>query len=384
MPGFPHVGASVEAMKGSVFSALAHRLKTYTGPVYPLHVGDTWMEPAQGCRMQDFSVTEYPGMHRYSNPHGRADLLDAIVRVKSEQMESELSTRQVLVSAGATGGLGAVLGSILSPGDEVMILAPYWPLIAGIVRSFRGTPVMVPIMGEVNNQREFEAQLESYRTERTVAVYFNSPNNPSGELMAPGWMEVLAGWARQTNCWILSDEVYDLYVYQGRHTYMHGFAPERTFSSFSFSKAYGMAGNRCGFVIGPENIMGYAQKISTHSFYSTPTAAQMAAHAALTTRSGAEWVERARMKYWELGQWAAERLQVPSPKGGTFLFMDIAQALDERGLVPFLEACVDRGLLVGPGPSFGPYPTHIRLCFTSVEPHRMKEGVNILAELLGR
>ena len=384
MPGFPHVGASVEAMKGSVFSALAHRLKTYEGPVYPLHVGDTWMEPAEGCRMEDFQVSNHPGMHRYSNPHGRPDLLHAIAEVKGTQMGCELSMRQILVSAGATGGLGAVLGSILSPGDEVMILAPYWPLIAGIVRSFRGTPVLVPVMGQVEDEQGLEKQLEAYRSERTVAVYFNSPNNPTGELMPASWMATVADWARKTGCWILSDEVYDLYVYEGRHTYMHGFAPERTFSSFSFSKAYGMAGNRCGFVIGPEEIMSYAQKISTHSFYSTPTASQMAAHAALTTDAGSQWVERARTKYKELGRWAAERLQVTPPKGGTFIFMDIADALDEGGLVPFLETCVDRGLLVGPGPSFGPYPTHIRLCFTSIEPERMKEGVNLLAELLGR
>ena len=384
MPVFPNVGESVEAMKGSVFSALAHRLKTYEGPVYPLHVGDTWMEPAVGCRMEDFQVSEHPGMHRYSNPHGRPDLLDAIARVKGEQMGCELSTRQILVSAGATGGLGAVLGSILSPGEEVLILAPYWPLIAGIVRSFRGIPVLVPITGAVTDEAELEAQLERYRTERTVAVYFNSPNNPTGELMPESWMSVIAEWARKRGYWILSDEVYDLYVYEGQHTYMHNFAPERTFSSFSFSKAYGMAGNRCGFVIGPEDVMGYAQKISTHSFYSTPTASQMAAHAALTTQSASDWVQAARAKYAELGRWAAGRMGVPAPKGGTFLFMDIADSLDERGLVPFLEQCVDRGLLVGPGPSFGPYPTHIRLCFTSIEPERMKEGVNLLAELLGR
>ena len=99
---------------------------------------------------------------------------------------------------------------------------------------------------------------------------------------------------------------------------MHTLAPERTFSSFSFSKAYGMAGNRCGFVVGPKAMMKYAQKISTHSFYSTPTAAQLAAHAALTTQAGRDWVNTARVRYAELGQWAAKRLGVPQPDGGTF------------------------------------------------------------------
>ena len=91
-------------------------------------------------------------------------------------MDCELSTRQVLVSAGATGGLGAVLGSILSPGDEVMIPGTVLALSRALCGHF-GVRRNLPIMGEVNTEREFEAQLESYRTERTVAVYFNSPNN---------------------------------------------------------------------------------------------------------------------------------------------------------------------------------------------------------------
>jgi len=384
MPHYPQVGQAVKGMKGSVFSALAHRLKQYSGPVYPLHVGDTWMEPAIQCRMEDLRVSEHPGMHRYSNPHGRPELLDAIVDVKSKQMGCSLEPQQVLVTAGATGGLGAVLGAIVSPGDEVLILAPFWPLIAGIVRSFRGTPVIVPITGHVLDVDGLLDQLDAYRTDKTVAVYFNSPNNPTGEVIPRLWMEAIAEWSRRNDCWILSDEVYDLYVYEGRHCYMYTLAPERTFSSFSFSKAYGMAGNRCGFIIGPSTALGYAQKISTHSFYSTPTASQLAAHAALTTKAGADWVETARAKYAELGVWAANRLKVAAPKGGTFIFMDVSEALDEGGLMPFLEKCVENGLLVGPGPSFGPYPTYIRLCFTSIEPTRMKQGVSLLAELLGR
>ena len=61
----------------SVFSSLAHRLASHRGEVYPLHVGDTWLEPADGCRMQDLTVEDHPGMHRYAPPHGMAPLLDA-------------------------------------------------------------------------------------------------------------------------------------------------------------------------------------------------------------------------------------------------------------------------------------------------------------------
>ncbi|MGB5817133.1 MAG: pyridoxal phosphate-dependent aminotransferase, partial [Thermoanaerobaculia bacterium] len=78
MPRHPQVSPSVASMPGSVYSALAHRLASYEGEVYPLHIGDTWMEPAVGCRMQDLTVEEYPGMHRYSSPQGLRGLLEAI------------------------------------------------------------------------------------------------------------------------------------------------------------------------------------------------------------------------------------------------------------------------------------------------------------------
>ena len=95
-------------------------------------------------------------------------------------------------------------------------------------------------------------------------------------------------------------------------------------------------------------------------------------------------METAREKYGELGRQAASRLGVPAPEGSTFLFLDVGSRLDERGLLGFLEDCADRRLLVAPGPSFGPYPNHIRVCFTSAEPEVVLRGIEVLASLLGR
>ena len=77
MPRHPDFSYTVSEISGSVFSALADRLTTHTGEVYPLHVGDTWMEPAEGCRMEDLRVADHPGMHRYAVPQGLPKLLEA-------------------------------------------------------------------------------------------------------------------------------------------------------------------------------------------------------------------------------------------------------------------------------------------------------------------
>ncbi|UCE02849.1 MAG: pyridoxal phosphate-dependent aminotransferase [Candidatus Latescibacterota bacterium] len=351
--------------------------------MYPLHVGDTWLEPAVGCRMQDLRVEEHPGMHRYAAPQGMPALLDAIVARSATRTRVPTERSDVLIAAGATGALGAVVGALVDPGDEILLLAPYWPLIQGIVRCFHATPVDVPFIGEVDSPTSAVEAVRRHQTSRTVAVYISTPNNPTGRTIPPDWVEALARWAASQDLWILSDEVYEDYLYEGEHVYCRTLEPQRTLSVHSFSKAFGMAGNRCGYVVGPAQIVGELCKVSTHSFYSTPTASQIAALRALDGRGDA-WIQRAKPLYRQLGVRAAERLGQSPPQGSTFLFFDVAPQLGPRGLMGFLEGCAQRGLFLAPGPSFGPYPTHVRLCFTSAPPDVVERGIETLAQILGR
>ena len=383
MPRFPEHAPSLAAMKGSIYSAFAPRLRTFEGETYPLHIGDTWMEPARGCRMQDFTVADHPGMHRYTTVHGHVGLLEATAARVASRTGIRTTTDNVLITAGATGGLSACVGALLRPGDEVLILAPHWPLIAGIVRTFHGKPVQVPFIGDVFDRESAFACVREAISARTVAVYVNTPNNPTGTVLPVDQLEGVVEAARAADLWLLSDEVYEDYVYQGSHTYLRTLAPERTLSAYSFSKAFGMTGNRVGYVVGPEDTVAAARKVSTHLYYSTPTASQLAAVAALEG-PGDAWVSRARRLYADMGARAAARLGVPAPQGSTFLFVDVSEHLDDSGLTGFLERCVARGLLVAPGTSFGPYPNHIRVCFTSAEPDRGDRGFEELAKLLGR
>jgi len=388
MPRFPRSAKHLAEIPPSVYSGLAHRLDRFAGETYPLHVGDTWMEPPEGCRMEDLHVAEFPGMHRYAPVHGLPALLDAILERERQKTGVTLERDNVLVVAGATGGLGAVAGALLEPGDEVLILAPYWPLIEGIVRSFHGVPVAVPVDFDGEPPASLVARLEARRTSRTAALYFSTPNNPSGRILPRAWVEALVEWAAVKDLWILADEVYEPFVYSGEHTRALALAPERTFLAQTFSKCYGMAGNRCGYMVGPIALMAELRKVATHTFYSTPTAAQLAAVRALAG-PGDAWAAAARDQYAATGRAAAERLGVPAPEGSTFLFFDVADDLNARGLAgrglgPLLEACVERGLLIAPGSSFGPFPTHVRLCYTAVEPKRALRGVEVLVQLLGR
>jgi N-succinyldiaminopimelate aminotransferase len=219
--------------------------------------------------------------------------------------------------------------------------------------------------------------------ERSIALYLSTPSNPTGRLIPRAWLEALAELARRRDLWLISDEVYEDFVYRGEHCSIGQFAPERTLSVFSFSKAYGMAGNRVGYLVGPAASVGEALKVSTHTSYHAPTAGQLAALRAL--QSGGAWLARAREAYRAVGEGVAATLGVPPPEGSCFFFLDVRAQLGERKLLGFLEDCLEDGVLLSPGSSSGrDYPEWVRLCFTAAPPERTLEAARLLAKRLGR
>jgi len=333
--------------------------------------------------MEDLSCEAYPGMHRYAPVRGMPMLLEAIASRVTRRSGLSTSPDNVLVSAGATGGLSTVVGTLVAPGEDVLILAPFWPLIAGIVSTFHGTPIPVPFFDRVQTASDVLGILKEAITPKTVAIYLNSPNNPTGKVLPHAFVEEVVKFAQIHDLWVFSDEVYEDYVYRGVHVATGSFDQDRVLSTYSCSKAFGMAGNRCGYVVGASDVIGQLSKISTHTFYSTPTASQIAATRVLQG-PGDDWIGRMKPQYQQAGDMAARTLNVPPPEGSTFLFMDIEEALAGRSLDAFLEGCANLGLLVAPGPIFGPYPTCIRVCFTAAPPDVTQRGIKLLAELLTR
>lgn len=399
MARFPAVSTATQRLTGSVFSRLAHRIAAIHGERYPLHVGDTWLEPPPGARMQDLTEAEHPGLHTYPPPTG----LPALIARVAEQ--HGVSEDQVLITTGATGAWHAAATTLLDPGDEVLVPAPYWPLFPGIVKAARATPVAVPFFDESGflpggdrpaplSPSEAVARVAAHVTDHTAVLYINSPSNPTGVVLSPAVLEALAAFARERGLWIWSDEVYALYAYEGEAVPIARFAPERTLSAYSFSKAHGLAGCRVGYLIVPPGLRPDVRKMAMHTVYSVSKPSQLAALAILDPAVGPPWVESARGAYQAVGNAVADLLGVQRPHGGTFVFVDVAAGLDadvleregeDAALHDFLVRCIDRGLVLAPGSASGPmYRHHVRLCFTSAAPEVVMRGARILAELIGR
>ncbi len=378
MPRPPSIATATGAMPGAVFSPIADKMRAAPAGLCPLHVGDTWLPAFPGGRMEELREADHPDMHRYCETRGLPQLIDALVDKLRRVNQLPCERDNVLVTGGATAGLGAALASIADPGDEVLILAPFWPLIRGVAQTYRATPVEVPFYDVVASAADAVAAVRARTTRKTVALYVSTPSNPTGRIIPPEWLEALAAWARDVDLWLLSDEVYEDYVYCGEHVSLARFAPERTLSAFSFSKAYGMAGYRTGYLVGPPDVIAQAQKIGTHTAYHAPTAGQLAALRAL--EQGAAWVERARESYRKVGAATAQRLGIPEPQGGQFHFLDVRSQLDERGIWGFLSDCVDAGIALAPGPSCGrDYEGWVRLCFTAAPPEVVIAAVDRLS-----
>jgi N-succinyldiaminopimelate aminotransferase len=308
-------------------------------------------------------------------------LVDALVEKLRSQNDLPCERASVLVTAGATGALGAAIGMLAAPSEEILMLAPYWPLIPGIARAFRAIPVDVPFYDRVDSP---EAAVEAVReriTPRSVALYVSTPSNPTGRVLPAAWLEALAEFAREQGLWILSDEVYEAYVYGGRHVSIGRYAPERTLSAFSFSKTYGMAGNRIGYLTGPPEAIAQARKISTHTFYAAPTPGQLAALRAL--QHGDAWVRETREAYRRAAVDAAAVLGQAAPEGACFLFLDVTRHCADGDVFRFLEECLDDGVVLAPGLSCGrEYAGWVRLCFTSIPPEETAAAVRLLAKRL--
>jgi N-succinyldiaminopimelate aminotransferase len=369
-------------MPTAVYSPLGDRIAERKGPVYPLHVGDTWRDPFEGGRMQDLAQAAHPGINRYTATRGIAPLVEAIVEKLRARNGIGCERDQVLVTGGATAGLANAIGSIAERGDEVLILAPFWPLIRGIVQSVGATPVEVPFFDRIDSIEAALEAVEAQRSERSVALYVSTPSNPTGRVLPESWLAAFAEWARRHDLWLLADEVYEELVYSGEHVSLARFAPERTITSFSFSKSYGMAGYRVGYLVGPREVVACAHKLHTHSTYSAATPAQFAALAAL--QRGDAWLAETREHYRRAGADAAHVLGLPAPEGSTFLFLDVRDRLGKRGMLGFLEDIFEDGVVLAPGASSGrDYEGFARLCYTAAKPEDVATAVRLLAKRLG-
>jgi len=190
------------------------------------------------------------GYNIYTRADGIAPLREAIAqKLASFNRLAVDPHREVLVASGATGAMNSSLLALLNPGDECLVLEPFYGYHLTTLRSQRVTPVIVPMLApawELDLDR-----LHSAITPRTRAIILNSPSNPSGKVFTQVELKQLAAFALEHDLFVFTDEMYEYFIYDGAHHLSIAALPgmaERTITISGFSKTFSVTGWRLGYL----------------------------------------------------------------------------------------------------------------------------------------
>ncbi|MBU6515542.1 MAG: pyridoxal phosphate-dependent aminotransferase [Acidobacteriota bacterium] len=226
-----------------------------------------------------------PRNHKYTPTSGLAELREAIAMKSKRDSGLDVAASQVLVTNGGKHAVATTFMTLLDPGDEVLIPAPYWTTYPEAVYLAGG--VAVPVMtSEANGFRVTVEELERARTPRTKMLVFVSPSNPSGAVVRPEDVAAIGRWAAEHDVWVMSDEIYEHLVYgDATSVSLPVVAPEigdRWVVVNGVAKTYAMTGWRIGWMVGPSDVMNAAINYQSQTTSNISNVSQRAAVAALT------------------------------------------------------------------------------------------------------
>lgn len=270
------------------------------------------------------------GRHHYSHMIGQPDLRQAIADHHQALTGQTLTVDSCVVFAGAQNALYAVSSCLLEAGDEVIVVEPYYSTYPATFTANGAKMVTVVAKGENGFQPDV-AELGAAITPRTKALVINSPANPSGAVFEAAIVEQIAELARAHDLWLISDEVYSDFVFEGRHvspaSYMG--VDEKCVVVSSLSKSHRMAGWRVGWAIAPKLLCDVFERFALCSMYGMPMFTQDAATVALTGPQTetqtmvAEYGVRAKLVVEGLSN--LPRFRVGAPKAGMFVMLDVRE-----------------------------------------------------------
>ena len=278
----------------------------------------------------DNNFSKYPPVPGYS------DLRDAISKKFKEENGLNYSADQIIVSAGGKHSLINVILSIVNPGDEVIILAPYWVSYYDQIVFAEGKPVIVE--GKIENDFKVKPeQIEAAITSKTRLLILNSPSNPTGMVYTRDEMEKIARVvAKHEGLFVISDEIYEHIIFTGEHVSMASFdfIYDRVITVNGVSKGYAMTGWRIGYIGAPLWISKACNKLQGQFTSGVCSIAQKAALAAIQSKSNSRQVMRdAFLRRRDLFCSLLQRvkgLKTTIPEGAFYVFPDISFYLGKK------------------------------------------------------
>src|SRR3984957_16165146 len=263
---------------------------------------------------------------RYTPAAGRAGLREAIAEAHRRRTSQEVDADNVIFLSGAQNSLFAASLCIAGPGDEVLALEPLYPSYPATIRASGATLVRVPAPASGGFRPDL-GKLEAAITPHTRALFFATPNNPSGVILNDREVKVIGELARRHSLWIVADEVYAGLAPGGRVPGLAAQLPEQVVTISSLSKSHSMPGLRAGWVVGPHELVSHAEAMAQCMLFGLPGFVQEAAAMALSVSDAAEARVReycaVRRDFLLAGLSGIRGLQCFAPDAGMFLLADV-------------------------------------------------------------
>ena len=388
------IGAISESATLAV-DAKAKALKAAGRPVIGFGAGEPDFPTPDYIVAAAIEACSDPAMHRYTPAGGLPALKDAIVTKTARDSGYVITANQVLVSNGGKQALYNAFATLLDPGDEVLLPAPYWTTYPESIQLAGAKTVVVPTTPE-SGYLASVADLEAALTPATKALVFVSPSNPTGAVYPPEQVAEIGRWAAANGLWVITDEIYEHLVYgDAEFASMPVVAPEvaeRCIVVNGVAKTYAMTGWRVGWMIAPPAITKAATNLQSHATSNVANVSQRAALAALT--GGLEAVEEMKVAFDRRRRTIVELLNqipgvaCPEPHGAFYAYPQVSDVFgtDLRGRVPTTSAELAEIILdevevaVVPGEAFGT-PGFLRLSY-ALSDADLAEGVGRIADLL--
>ena len=333
--------------------------------------------------------------HRYTPTPGLPELRQAIVDKTKRDSNYEITVDQVLVTNGGKQAVYQAFASIIDPGDEVILPAPYWTTYPEAIKLAGGKAVEV-FADETQNYLVTVEQLENARTGKTKALLFCSPSNPTGSVYTEEQVKAIGQWALKNNIWIIADEIYEHLLYDGaKAPSMPVVVPELADTTIilnGVAKTYAMTGWRVGWMIGPKDVIKAATNLQSHLTSNVANVSQRAAIAALTGNldavhaMGVAFDRRRKLIVSLLNE--VPGFNCPTPQGAFYVYPSVKGALGKtiRGKVANTSAELATIILdevevaAVPGEAFGP-SGYLRFSYATSD-EDIVEGIARIKKLL--
>jgi aspartate/methionine/tyrosine aminotransferase len=336
-----------------------------------------------------------PRNHRYTPAGGLPELKEAVAEKTRRDSGLVVDPSQVLITNGGKQAVYESFATLLDPGDEVLLPAPYWTTYPEAIRLAGGVPVDV-VTGPEQGYRVTVEQLEAARTPRTKVLLFCSPSNPTGAVHSPEEVRAIGRWALEAGLWVVTDEIYEHLVYgDARFTSMPVEVPDladRCVVLNGVAKTYAMTGWRVGWLIGPADVVKAASNLQSHLTSNVANVSQVAALAAVSGPLDAvaqmrEAFDRRRRTIHQLLS-DIPGVRCPLPEGAFYAYPSLTDVVGRtiRGKTPTTsnELCQvileEVGVAIVPGEAFGT-PGYARLSY-ALGDGDLTEGVRRIGALL--